>query len=1111
MNTRRLRLTRIAAALCFVLLLTALLSSYLAPSLAEEAGEGKELCPMCQKLFDEDELCPSCGICESCIDSNGGEEIHCYDCGECVTTFDDSNGGCARSGHIYCDECLKEEHLHCVDCGEFYCDNPDMLCEECGKCNSCCDADEDGNQFVCGDCHKCAGCAKHCPICGDCQYERCPMELEHCQNECELCPACEIICFYESDYEPCEYCGLCEFCCEENCCPDCGMCCEDPAYDTHFCADCGECLETVPEVCGNCGLCLDCCLAEAENLGCSCGEYCWLDVNDEHVCVNCGICFGMIDSCPDCGLCVDCCEDVSRIEGCDCARPVCVESDEWDEHFSETHAQFAGSHSAKPASSWSFDGSFHWKDCRYCDEASHITSKASHSFRNGRCTVCGFSDTEPIVISKQPQDRVATVSDYRAEIGDPLYYANNRVRFSVTAVGRNLSYTWFERTGTAAPAKFEELRPAGHGASNITYNGTANSKSLVISVTDDACQDGLFSYCCYISDGENGLWSDIATLTVGHGFTIASEDDYEDAGHYMLCHGDGCSEVKLVPHVFTHWYWGDDAHTIRVQSCEVCEYTAEAYVHDHTEWVRTFFLGEALFEDENHSYEFDPGTEPENWSFSGTFGQPGYRASCEDIYGNVWTADWNYHTGWCYCDDCFSNPVKIRELHHFGAWQGADDPEAGIIYRVCADCSYTQYATDANGRPTTWQNGMHPVIYVNCSGPNKFATAGEQVWVTPDKIPGRIFDGFLIRYYPLTQNGSYRESRATLPAGTVHPGETYWDYWEVPSNLIFPGSGRIEVIQRFKGGTCDHSETEIVGRIDAPCGRRGYTGDTVCAFCGQLIEKGEPTEYKSHGELITVTEDIFKTDAEGNILLNRYGEPSIIARGPHDPDCETQTNGNEPDKICADCGARAERGKSIPWSEGHDFWWNASIPCTDPDHPVSERYKCSNCGEYKFVPEDLSDMDTDFIEYIQQWHWHAALINEAEATCTAYGYSGDVYCPDCGQTIVRGEMTKPTGHRWDSGTAVASASGNSERTVYTCTLCGAQKSKIDNTVKRGDVDCDGDVDAQDLTAMARHVANIANLTSAQALKNADANGDGSVNAQDLTAMARHVAGIEPLH
>ena len=893
------------------------------------------------------------------------------------------------------------------------------------------------------------------------------------------------------------------------------MCCEDPAYDTHFCASCGECLETVPEVCDNCGLCLDCCLLEAENLGCTCGEYCFEDVNDEHVCVNCGLCFGVIESCPDCGLCVDCCEEVSLIEGCDCDHPVCVEGDEWDAHFREHHAQFAGSHSARPATSWSFDDTYHWKDCRYCDEADHITSKAAHSLRNGRCTVCGFSDTEPIIISKQPQDRSAKVSNYRAEGDDPLKSSNNRVRFSVTAFGKDLRYTWFGY-GSANPARFEEIRVSSGGVTNIDYNDTADQKSLIVNITDDDCQNEHYYYRCYVSDGANGMWSDIAELSIDHCYTLESEKSPVKEGHYMQCHGDGCSELRLVPHVYTHWEWADSKHTVRTQTCDVCGYTTEVVIHDHAKWVRTFFLGEALFEDENHRYEFDPGTEPGNWYQTGNmnaeFGEPGFKMACEDTYGNIWTADWDYHTGWCYCDDCMSNPVKIRELHHFGPWQGSDDPQAGIIYRVCGDCSYTQYATDEQGRPTQWTNGMHPVIYIDCSGPNKFVRAGDELWFTPDKIPGKVFAGISIEYYILKNDGKYyKASPVNLPAGTVYPGETYRDYWQVPDNKEFPGSGRIEVRQLFSDDVCAHEATEIVGQIQAPCGRRGYTGDTVCAYCGQLIEQGEPTEYRSHGALITVTEDIYKTDSSGEIMLDRSGNPSLIARGPHDPDCATQTNGNEADKICSVCGYRAERGRSIPWKEGHSFnSWTANVPCTDPLHPVTNRMRCSHCGEYSYLPEDLSDVDADFIEYFQEWHYHAQLINEVRPTCTAYGYSGDVYCPDCGKTLAFGTKTKPAGHTWDEGVVVTSPTGNSQRKVYTCTVCGAVKTEIYGDMLLGDVNLDKTVDAKDLTALARHVAKIQTFTDdREKMANADVNRDGAVDAKDLTRLARFVAKIIP--
>lgn len=58
----------------------------------------------------------------------------------------------------------------------------------------------------------------------------------------------------------------------------------------------------------------------------------------------------------------------------------------------------------------------------------------------------------------------------------------------------------------------------------------------------------------------------------------------------------------------------------------------------------------------------------------------------------------------------------------------------------------------------------------------------------------------------------------------------------------------------------------------------------------------------------------------------------------------------------------------------------------------------------------------------------------------------------------------------------------------------------------GDVNLDGKVNAQDLTALARHVAKIQTLPqNSSNLANADVNRDGTVNAQDLTRLARFVA------
>ena len=66
---------------------------------------------------------------------------------------------------------------------------------------------------------------------------------------------------------------------------------------------------------------------------------------------------------------------------------------------------------------------------------------------------------------------------------------------------------------------------------------------------------------------------------------------------------------------------------------------------------------------------------------------------------------------------------------------------------------------------------------------------------------------------------------------------------------------------------------------------------------------------------------------------------------------------------------------------------------------------------------------------------------------------------------------------------------------------------IPATSVRGDADGDGDVSAEDLTLLARHVAGIEVLTDATALANVDVNGDNEIDANDLTMLARYVAVI----
>lgn len=58
-------------------------------------------------------------------------------------------------------------------------------------------------------------------------------------------------------------------------------------------------------------------------------------------------------------------------------------------------------------------------------------------------------------------------------------------------------------------------------------------------------------------------------------------------------------------------------------------------------------------------------------------------------------------------------------------------------------------------------------------------------------------------------------------------------------------------------------------------------------------------------------------------------------------------------------------------------------------------------------------------------------------TCKDEGYTGDIYCKDCGILISSGKVTKKFDHAWDSGTVTKEATCKEEGSVtYTCENCG---------------------------------------------------------------------------
>ncbi len=130
-----------------------------------------------------------------------------------------------------------------------------------------------------------------------------------------------------------------------------------------------------------------------------------------------------------------------------------------------------------------------------------------------------------------------------------------------------------------------------------------------------------------------------------------------------------------------------------------------------------------------------------------------------------------------------------------------------------------------------------------------------------------------------------------------------------------------------------------------------------------------------------------------------------------------------------------------------------------------------------------------------EWQWFTHF------TVTRYDYDGDVVVdvvdidPAVAVEGVKVEFLEGTcDHKY--------APKMYEMEIYGKTVPGAAAS--------GDVDLSGDVDAADLTVLARAVANIEGLTDETALAAADVDRSGSVDAADLTTLARYVGGVAAL-
>ena len=184
-------------------------------------------------------------------------------------------------------------------------------------------------------------------------------------------------------------------------------------------------------------------------------------------------------------------------------------------------------------------------------------------------------------------------------------------------------------------------------------------------------------------------------------------------------------------------------------------------------------------------------------------------------------------------------------------------------------------------------------------------------------------------------------------------------------------------------------ETKVVGDFAPTCKDYGYTGDTVCAGCEAVIEKGkeiEPTEDHKNTEVRDATE----------------------------PNCKDE--GYTGDTYCKDCGKKLKDGEVIPPNDTFHgtMEHHEKVAATCINTGNVEYWHCTKCDRNYSDEKGTLEIKDTVLPIDPTNHVNTEIRNARPATCVSTGNSGDTYCTDCGILVTAGTVTSvdPNAHNY---------------------------------------------------------------------------------------------------
>lgn len=223
-----------------------------------------------------------------------------------------------------------------------------------------------------------------------------------------------------------------------------------------------------------------------------------------------------------------------------------------------------------------------------------------------------------------------------------------------------------------------------------------------------------------------------------------------------------------------------------------------------------------------------------------------------------------------------------------------------------------------------------------------------------------------------------------------------------------------------------HGQTEVRDASEATCNQEGYTGDTYCQDCGEMISAGSVISATGNH---TGGEATCKEQAVCEVCGTAYGEldtdnhKNLAHFWPvYEATCTEP--GYSGDAYC-ECGEIMWTGEVYP-AAGHKDYDEDGV-CDECDADMS----CEHSGgEATCTQQAVCEIcGAAYGELDANNHGETKIKGAVEATCGNAGFSGDTCCADCGEVIEAGSMIAATGEHTD------------EDADELCDVCGAEVPK----------------------------------------------------------------------